>query len=185
MPASKPIASGNRAELAEVVITLTAARGLDPVSIRDVAAAADVSIETVQHTFATEDEMLAVAFRQVVNTALGRVAGVGLTGNTASDLSAVLRELLPLDARRLAEGRLYAAFAARAATEPSLRAIQVELTSELRAEVAAVLGPNRESQAAMLLAVVDGLILHEVTAPRSLPTAELIAALDRAIVAVV
>src|SRR5215469_3241598 len=107
-------------ELTDVLLSITATRGLDQVSVREVAAAAGVSIGTVQHYFATKDEMLVFAFRQVVERTRARVAGIDAGAGPRQALGAALRELLPLDQPRLAECRVYLAFAARAATSPRL-----------------------------------------------------------------
>ena len=59
-------------QLTDVVLGITATGGLDQVSVREVAGAAGVSIGTVQHYFATKDEMLVFAFRQVVERTRAR-----------------------------------------------------------------------------------------------------------------
>ncbi len=75
------------------------------------------------------------------------------------------------------------AFAALAATTPTLQAVQAELLAAIRAELTAVLGPGREVHAAMLLATVDGLALHEISAPGTLGADTMKAALELAIAA--
>jgi len=176
-------------ELTDVLLRITATRGLDQVSVREVASAAGVSIGAVQHYFATKDEMLVFAFRQVVERTRARVAGIDAGPGPRRALGAALRQLLPLDQARLAECRVYLAFAARAATTPALAALQREALSAIQAELEQALsaataartrGPGLDTvlEARLLLAVVDGLMFDAVSAPGTLTPADLEAALD-------
>jgi AcrR family transcriptional regulator len=178
-----------RAQLTDALLSITATRGLDQVSVREVASAAGVSIGTVQHYFATKDEMLVFAFRQVVERTRARVAGIDARTGPRRALGAALRELLPLDQTRLAECRVYLAFAARAATSPALAAVQAETLCAIHAELQQALSatatarhrapaPDTALQARLLLAVADGLMLDAVSAPGTLTPADLEAALD-------
>jgi AcrR family transcriptional regulator len=183
------IRQNRRRELTDVLLAITATRGLDQVSVREVASAAGVSIGTVQHYFATKDQMLVFAFRQVVEQTQARVAGIDSGTGPRQALAAALREMLPLDQTRLSECRVYLAFAARAATSPALAAVQAETLSAIHAELQQALsdaaaarhqGPALDAalQARLLLAVVDGLMLDAVSAPGTLTPADLEAALD-------
>ncbi|MER6912626.1 TetR/AcrR family transcriptional regulator [Streptomyces sp. NPDC000594] len=167
-------------ELVDALLRIAADRGLDRVSVREVASAAGVSIGAVQYYFSTKDEMLAFAFRQVVDRTRARVSGLEPVAGPRQTLAAALRQLLPLDARRLAECRVYLAFAARATTSPTLAAIQnatlAAIHEELRQTLASlpappsghpVLHPARDAR--LLLALVDGLMFDAVTAPTALP----------------
>lgn len=178
-----------RTQLTDVLLAITATRGLDQVSVREVAAAAGVSIGTVQHYFATKDEMLVFAFRQVVERTRTRLAGIDAGAGPRQALGAALRELLPLDQARLAECRVYLAFAARAATTPALAAVQEETLRAIQTELGQALstaamtrndrpGLDTDLEARLLLAVVDGLMFDAVSAPGTLTPAELEAALD-------
>ena len=176
-------------QLTDVVLGITATGGLDQVSVREVASAAGVSIGTVQHYFATKDEMLVFAFRQVVERTRARVARIDAGTGPRRALGAALRELLPLDQTRLAECRVYLAFAARAATSPALAAVQQETLSAIHADLQQVLtaattartrrtATDTVVEARLLLAVVDGLMFDAVSAPGTLTPADLEAALD-------
>jgi TetR/AcrR family transcriptional repressor of bet genes len=55
------IGQKRRSELTDVLVSISTTRGLDQVSVREVAAAPEVSIGTVQHYFAARDEMLVFA----------------------------------------------------------------------------------------------------------------------------
>ena len=178
-----------RTQLTDALLSITATRGLDQVSVREVASAAGESIGTVQHYFATKDQMLLFAFRQVVERTRARVAGIDAGAGPRQALGAALRELLPLDQPRLAECRVYLAFAARAATSPALAAVQQETLSAIHADLQQVLtaattartrrtATDTVVEARLLLAVVDGLMFDAVSAPGTLTPADLEAALD-------
>lgn len=158
--------------LTEVLLDITAQHGLERVSVRQVAAAAGVSIGTVQHHFPTKDAMVTAAFTEVVRRIRERVAGVVLGPDVHRNLTAVLRELLPLDERRATEVRIQVAFAARAATAPSLATLQAGILAEVgeaiagaiaRAGRGAVPPEQTRALARIALAAVDGLALHAVS----------------------
>jgi AcrR family transcriptional regulator len=157
------------------------------VSVREVASAGGVSIGTVQHYFATKDDMLAAAFNEVVRRVRTRITSVCLGSDVRHNMSAVLSELLPLDDRRAEEARIMVAFAARAATSPALahiqRAILTEISEELtKAFTLAAAGRATLTQctlaARVALAAVDGLALHAVSSGNGTSARELNAALE-------
>lgn len=157
------------------VCSIIATEGLEAATVREVAATAGVSIGAVQHHFRTKDEMLAAAFRHVVDSTEQRIARVELGTDIRKNLSAILRELLPLDELRLREAKVYVAFAARATTSPDLAAIQqgtLEAVSAQLAEAfmaAAKYAGTRTTRAVarreaeLLLAMTDGLTFDAVT----------------------
>lgn len=178
-----------RRELADALLRITADRGLDEVSIREVAAEAGVSIGTVQHYFPTKDDLLLFAFQHIANQIVARVATIDTNGTVSQVLRRFLSQLLPLDEQRAVEGRVYLAFAARAAVVPYLAAVQSQTLAQIRTacadairrgqevgETPASVDPDRE--AAVVVAVADGLLLHVLTDPEGLPPAVAQAALD-------
>lgn len=176
-----------QAVLTGAILRIVAERGLERVTVRSVASASGVSIGTVQHYFPIKDAMLIAAFTEVVRRIRARVAAVELGSDVRANLSAVLRELLPLDAVRTEEVRIQVAFAARAVTEPSLAAIQrdvlAEVTTELAEAFARASAGHASSEhcsfaACVALAAVDGLALHAVSSGGGPPAAKLTSALD-------
>lgn len=182
------------AALTEALLRIVADRGLDQASVREVAAEAGVSIGTVQHYFPTKDAMLAGAFTEVVARIRGRLVSTDLGPDVRRNLSVVLAQLLPLDAKRAAEARIQVAFAARAAHAPELAAIQRDVLRDVHqalADAFVVAGNQRLSaaeatlSAQIALAAVDGLALHAVSAAGALPPRRLKAALERLLDALV
>lgn len=139
-----------RAVIANALIRLAATRGLEAVSLRHVAAEADVSPGMVQHYFGTKDEMMLFALEAVHARVRSRLEqrtpepdlggaeaeadayGVDAYGTARGDRSApdpgaevraILVELLPLDQTRLMEARVALAFLAYAAVSPEIAAV--------------------------------------------------------------
>lgn len=175
------------AALTDALLRIVAERGLDEVSIREVASAAGVSIGTVQHYFPTKDDMLAAAFNEVVQRIRTRITSVTLGTDVRRNMSAVLRELLPLDDRRAEEARIVVAFAARAATSPALADIQQTVLTAINEELTeafmlAAAGRATAEQctlaAHVAVAAADGLALHAVSSGSGMTTDQLTAALE-------
>ncbi|HEY2765010.1 MAG TPA: TetR/AcrR family transcriptional regulator [Pseudonocardiaceae bacterium] len=179
-----------REQLADALLTITAARGLDQVSVREVAAAAGVSIGTVQHYFKTKDEMLVFAFRRLVERTVARLKGIDTSGGVRRSLVQILSQLLPLDDTRVVEGRVYLAFAAQAAVSPTLATIQKKTLNDIHTHLSEVLSRARDTgdaipglcpalDARLLLALADGLTLDALSAPGHLTDDQMMALLER------
>lgn len=160
------------AEITEALLHIVAERGLEQVSVREVAAGAKVSIGTVQHYYPTKEKMLAAAYGEVVARIRSRLRGVDFGTNVRRNLTAVLTELLPLDHRRAVETRIHLAFATRAATTPALADIQRGALDEIHralTEAFELAWGSRVSRtrcalaAHAALAAADGLALHAVS----------------------
>lgn len=166
--------SSKSAAITESLLDIVDQHGLDQVSVREVAAHAGVSIGTVQHYFPTKDAMLTAAYDEVVRRLRDRLESVAVGKDVRQNLMNVLRELLPLDQRRVAETRIHLAFAARAATAPALAATQraalAEMHDALTAAFATAWGDQLDDSAALAahgaIALADGLALHAITSGR-------------------
>jgi AcrR family transcriptional regulator len=176
-----------RGSVVEAVIAIAAERGLEHASVREVAAAAGVSIGTVQHYFPTKELLLAAAYTEVVDRIRTRVRALHLGGDVRTNISSVLRELLPLDERRRTETRVYQIFAAAAATAPGLAEIQHSVLAELHEALteafAAAWGAGHTHARCRLaahasIALSDGLALHAMTTNRWLGARQLTGAVD-------
>ncbi|MDX5895319.1 TetR/AcrR family transcriptional regulator [Rubrobacter radiotolerans] len=182
-------ARARRCELTQALFKIAAERGLEEVSFREVASEAGVAIATVQYHFGTKDGMLLFAFERITEAIRARI-GTAQTGRTVGRvMRRALMELLPLDDERVAEARVYLAFAARSTISPELARVHSGALAELRSNCARVvrtaqkvgqadasLDPERE--AAALVAFLDGLTLHAVTDKEGMPPDAAVAALD-------
>jgi AcrR family transcriptional regulator len=183
------MAGSARDRVLDALVSITAERGLDQVSIREVAAEAGVSVGTVQYYCRSKDQMLEAAFRHILTRITDRAAATSRSGPVAQALRRALHEFLPLDDLRRRECRVYLAFAARAAVTPGLAEVQHELLGEMRRRCAEVFAAAQESgeavtdfdpkeAAAVTTALVDGLLLHMVTDPTGLRGATAVRLLD-------
>jgi AcrR family transcriptional regulator len=165
-----------RREIGDAVCRVMAARGLDAVSLRHVAAEAGVSMGRVQHYFATKDDMLLFAFRQISDRVAARIATV-YSPDPRTFLRALLRELLPLSPAARAEAPVLAAFLAQAVVEPRLAEPLREGGPQMVAFVAGLITQvrpdgNAERDALALLAFMDGLMLQMLIGQVSAEVAE-------------
>jgi AcrR family transcriptional regulator len=172
-----------RRRIAEAVCLLADEHGPEGVTLRDVAARAEVSLGAVQRCFRTKEEMLLFAVDYVGERLTERVrsrlaASPGQSAATA--LGHAVDEIALLREEHRAEARIWLAFVAQAAvSEPlagSLRrsyAALHQLLVRLITEATEATGtgpagggavrpdPHREARA--LLALADGLTTHVLT----------------------
>lgn len=164
------------AHLLDAVVNVVADSGLGAVSMRSVAAAAGVSLAQVQYYFRSKDELLAAAFEHISDGVQRRAAAVNTTGPPREVLRRLLHVWLPLDEVRARDARVWLAFTAAAATSATLRAITATTDRDLRGWFSGFLRAAQEAgeldtaldadaHAAVLLAVVDGLVIQALVAP--------------------
>ena len=159
-----------RRHIVDALLRITGTRGLEAVSLREVAQEAGVSMGAVQHYFATKDEMLLFALDHWLTLGVherftARVRS-RLVREAASEPAALLRlmaaEYLPYDEPSRSDVRVAMAFLSRAAVEPVLAAA---LTPAFHGFVTALdeilhglIGPARAPiEARRLAALLDGL----------------------------
>ncbi|MFJ3632833.1 TetR/AcrR family transcriptional regulator [Streptomyces sp. NPDC090112] len=114
---------GRRRLVAEAVCGLADERGLEGVTLRDVAARAQVSMGAVQRCFRTKDEMLVFALAAVGERIGARVRARLVRTPAQSAASAVghaATEIALLDERHRSEARVWLAFLAQAAVDETL-----------------------------------------------------------------
>lgn len=164
-----------REEIAEAVCSLVSARGLEAVSLRDVAAEAGISMGRVQHYFRTKDEMLLFALEYVgqrdVVEAGKALAGLPDPPASRAVVRTVLAGLLGGAPEQVEAQRVGVAFQARALVEPRLAAsllrgyagVRALLEDVVRRGVAsgeAAEDTDPETAATAVFALADGLRSH-------------------------
>jgi AcrR family transcriptional regulator len=168
--------------LADALMRLAAAQGLDGVSLRHVAAEAGVSTGMVQHYFRTKDEMMTFALGIVMERIRDRSQAAAVPATPRELVRGLLLEVLPLDETRRLENHVVLAFLAYAAVKPSIASGLRESAAEMRRFLADQLvsagagGVDPDQAAAGLLALVDGLGLQVLS--RQYPVEDAIVALD-------
>ncbi|WBB73389.1 TetR family transcriptional regulator C-terminal domain-containing protein [Micromonospora sp. WMMD1128] len=176
MPKQVDYASRRR-QIAEAVCLLVDEHGPEGVTMRDVAARAQVSLGAVQRCFRSKDEMLLFAVGHVGERITERVRdrlAHSDAESAATTLSHVAIEIALLREEHRAEARIWLVFVAQAAvSEPlagplrtSYAALQ-DLLARLVAEVVesvpvgeGAAPPDPQREARTLLALADGLTSH-------------------------
>ncbi|MGC0423412.1 TetR/AcrR family transcriptional regulator [Embleya sp. AB8] len=157
-----------RRVIADAVCRLADERGLEGVTLRDVAARAQVSMGAVQRCFHTKEEMLVFALTHIGDRIAERVR-TRLTASPAQSprtaLGHATTELALLRDEHRAEARVWLAFLAQAAvSEPlaqRLRSNYAALQTMFTHLISEATNPEDPPQEARtLLALTDGLTTH-------------------------
>ncbi|MFE7313241.1 TetR/AcrR family transcriptional regulator [Streptomyces sp. NPDC057555] len=161
-----------RQEISAALWRLANTRGVDGVSLRDVAAEAGISLGRIQHYFRTKDELLLFALRHINQMAAERIRqrieALAEDPTPRTVLRACCVGMLPLDAESHAGLLVGAAYYSRAVHDPALGAEAREGIPKLRdffadqlrqAAARGELPPERatEDEAMLLISLTDGL----------------------------
>lgn len=161
-----------RRNIAEAVFRLIGARGMEGVSLRDVAKEAEVSMGSVQHYFKTKDEMLSFALSYMRERVIQRL-NTRLTRLKDPSRREVIREsiliLLPLDRESAQEATINIAFFARSfgdkPTQATLRdgyksLLEFSISNLREANSRGELNPEQDvdKEASNLFFTIQGLI---------------------------
>ena len=168
-----------REELALAAWRVIAARGIDEVTIREIARESGYSSGVLAHYFENKDDLLANALRLSHTRIRKRYDEVEET-EPAEALQAILLDNLPLDEQRDLETRIEMSFWARALRNEALHEIQQNESETLRALLRELVGQaqrdgaiapghDREEVLELLGAMIDGLSLHALLYPKRLP----------------
>ncbi len=162
-----------RDQVAAVAEQVIADRGLGA-SLRDVAFAGGWSTSVVTHYFATKDELLEHTLQRTVEGVVGRIDARVAGGE--SRLAAILQEILPLDARRRRQWRIFLAFWGRAVHDEALERQQRRRQRAFHAGLAEALAEafggakhDLELETRRLFALVDGVSVQATFEPREWP----------------
>ena len=157
--------------IARALWRVAEARGLDKVSLREVATEAGISLGQLQHYFANRDEMMVFAMEFMGRKNVERVAARMLELGDPSPrarLRAIAHEMLPLDDRAKAGSLMQLSFQLEAARSESLRAFAERQSAALRSVLEGTIAlairsgdvpPDRDpvEEAALLVALGQGL----------------------------
>ncbi|WP_208853345.1 TetR/AcrR family transcriptional regulator [Streptomyces albofaciens] len=164
-----------RRQVAEAVWRIAAARGLEAVSMREVAAEAGVSLRVVQYYFGSKHRLLVEALRMLHEEndrrARARMSGLHERGDLRAVLRAVLVEFLPLDEQRALALRVFTAYFVRSLADPAMaevflhgeQAVESLVADLIRGAGAVRAGVDPAREADLLVSGVTGLgmdVLH-------------------------
>src|SRR5688572_25690282 len=111
-----------RRQVVAVASRLIAEAGLDAVTVRDVAEAAECSTAIVSHYFHNKRELLFLTYNSSIDRATERCeAALAAAGG---DLKVYLAELMPLREEQLIEWKIWLAFWARAVADAEIAEVQ-------------------------------------------------------------
>ena len=175
-----------RTQLARAVWRIVVRDGVTGASVRAVAKEARLSMGSVRHFFASHDQLLLFAVEELVEQARRRIeegtpARMSLLadGRPLAAVAALLEEVLPLDAERQSEARVWAAFTTPPATNPEIAAIREQVDDGVRELCWNALDALREFgrlhvdrdrpiEIERLHALLDGLTIHLTLEPARL-----------------
>jgi len=120
-----------------VASRLIAESGLDAVTVRDVAQAAECSTAIVSHYFHNKRELLFLTYNSSIEGASARCnAALKASGG---DLKALLAELMPLGEEQIIEWKIWLAFWARAVADPEIAEAQRKCILRTRGDIVHVM----------------------------------------------
>lgn len=169
-----------REELVLAAWRVIAARGIDEVTIREIARESGYSSGVLAHYFENKDDLLAHALRLSHTRIRKRYDAEVETPVAADALKGILLDNLPLDEQRDLETRIEMSFWARALRNEALHEIQQEESETLRVLLRELIAKAQEEGTVstdhemeevveLLGAVIDGVSLHALLYPDRLP----------------
>jgi AcrR family transcriptional regulator len=178
-----------RRQIITAVWALIARRGLDAVTMRDLAAEAGYANGALAPYFRNKDEILQAAFRHACESTDARAEkAIGDTTGLRA-LRRLCYEIMPLDETRLMEARVVIAFWGRALDDARMAAVHASTMDRWRQRMIICLAQARaageiagatsdEESVDALLAALTGFQVNAVLAPHATTAAHQEAALD-------
>lgn len=176
-----------RRQVIAVASRLIAEAGLDAVTIRDVAVAAECSTAIVSHYFRNKRELLFLTYHSSIEQATTRCEAALAAAD--GDLKAYLAELMPIDAQRLIEWKIWLAFWAKAVADPEIAEMQrscilrtrgniLRIMTDLDAKGALVPGADLDREARRILTLLIGMAVQVMFDPADWPVEQQQALVD-------
>ena len=165
-----------REQLATATWRVILRDGVAGVSVRTVAAEADLSTGSLRHVFASQGELLVFALQLVVERVTTRVVELPAQDSAVDAAESVAAEMMPLDRERRAEMEVYLALFTAANADPDLRGARDAahrkmrdacrwMLDELAVRKALPGETDLDLEAVRLHALIDGLSAHLVYEP--------------------
>lgn len=178
---------GRRTRLAEALWRIAYRDGLDAVTVRQVAAEAEVSVGLVQHYFRSKDELLRFALERVGSELQGRLVNkiteLGADPDPYDVIWTVMLERLPLTSRRRAQTQVMVAWLGRVARQDEPNDYLANGTAQSRDYLAGQLRRGQDTgrvepdldpdaAASALLALTEGLAAQLIAGIHTAASAE-------------
>ncbi|MBD3148200.1 TetR/AcrR family transcriptional regulator [Microbispora bryophytorum] len=169
-----------REEIAEALWRVVRRDGVSAATVRSIAAEAGWSPSALRHYFSTQAELLAFAMEHVVTRVRARIETTDFQGPVRVAVRRLLEELLPMDAERRAEAEVWLQLSALTPGDPAaadwLRRADdgvgeaATIVVRVLAEEGELAGHrDAEFEAVRLHTLIDGLTIHVLARPESMP----------------
>ena len=174
-----------RRELVAASWDVISREGLEALTLRKVAAAADCTTGRIAHYFTGREELLLAALSSAYAASEARMVRIEQSSRSAEDrLRGVIHEALPLNAERLKEWRVWMVFWAAAATNDDLAQENTRRYAAWQRMLARLItehaGPvNAQNLAFALVAMIDGIGVRTSLSPDARHRKLARAAIDR------
>jgi AcrR family transcriptional regulator len=164
--------NARRQLVTDIAAEIVAARGVEALTVRGVAAATGFSTAVVSHYFADKRDLLRSTFRAAANRSTARFESAAAADRRS--VVSCLEALLPLDAHSRRDWRLFVAFWGTAASDAELadeqrdrvRSARVRIEKLLAAQPTGGYGDTRNrADARALLTLVQGIATQAVFDP--------------------
>lgn len=162
--------SESAATIADATIRIIASRGLDAVSVREVAKKSGFAAGSVQYHAPNRDTLLAHAFIRSIQRQSERVAAVPERENELETWVARLAELLPIGGVRSEDAAIWVTYGSASATRDWIAKLYTEVLEDFQSSVVAALGGEEEDakpKARLVTALINGLTLYNLRVPES------------------
>lgn len=164
--------SESAATIADATIRIIATRGLDAVSVREVAKESGFAAGSVQYHAPNRDTLLAHAFIRSIQRQGERVAAVPAGGDELETWVARLAELLPIGGVRSEDATIWVTYGSASATRDWIATLYTEVLEDFQSSVVAALGgkeseENTKRKARLVTALINGLTLDNLRVPES------------------
>lgn len=161
--------SESAATIADATIRIIATRGLDAVSVREVAKESGFAAGSVQYHAPNRDTLLAHAFIRSIQRQGERVAAVSERGDKLETWVARLAELLPIGGVRSEDAAIWVTYGSASATRDWIANLYTEVLEDFQSSVVLALGGegDAKSKARLVTALINGLTLDNLRVPES------------------
>lgn len=175
-----------RKQLAEATWRVILKKGLEGVTVRNVAKEAGFSFSLIRHYFQTHSDLLSFSMQLVADRVTERVKALSLPKNDPRKyVETIITELMPFDKERTAEAQVWFAFMNRALIDENLYSLSQEVhesLAKLFIKMVILLKESGmipasvhvETEARKMHALVDGLVVHYVIHPDYMSKSEML-----------
>ena len=167
--------SESAATIADATIRIIASRGLDAVSVREVAKESGFAAGSVQYHAPNKDTLLAHAFIRSIQRQAQRVAAVSEKEDKLETWVARLAELLPIGGVRSEDAAIWVTYGSASATRDWIAKLYTEVLEDFQSSVVRALnskesgggGEEAKRKARLVTALINGLTLDNLRVPET------------------